>query len=594
MKHGAQILKFWQFLGNLRQYIPLLLGLGILATALEGFGLYLLIPFISEFTPSSSIDTSHVELPVVISEFLNGLDNSSRITVLLSIIITSIVLKNIVTYFESISWVYFDAAVNARVQDRMFDRLLFQKKPSSSRNYGETLNAFENQSWRAVDALMATIAAIGDLVALAFFAVLLTLISWKMMLIALCSGAAISCVIYLFSSRIDGLGQELVDSQERMTGRIWDSLLGLKTIRLYGRAEESKSHYNKAVRDVLDAGIRQEFISSAVAPLAEILVLVAIVFLASISVLQDVATFANFIAFVVILRRALPRLQALLDVRTSVLAEFATIRTTMRWLHDLQPKESTGNQLKFNGKIEKLEAKDLSFSYGTTDELILKKTSFTIPIGKIVGLAGRSGAGKSTIVELLCQLEKPNSGSFFLNDQPLSAYSRKDWLRYIAIVTQDIHLFNGTIRENILFGANGDYSLSVEEAARLSDAHEFISEHPQGYDRVLTNNASQLSGGQRQKIALARALIRDPKLLVLDEAMSAIDPMSEATVQNAIAARPDGCTVLVIAHRPSTLRRVDWVVVLDAGAVTQIGTPKDLSREDGLFLELFPNNEYAP
>jgi subfamily B ATP-binding cassette protein MsbA len=228
----------------------------------------------------------------------------------------------------------------------------------------------------------------------------------------------------------------------------------------------------------------------------------------------------------------------------------------------------------------------VSFRYPTGDP-VLHEVSFRLPRGKVVALVGPSGAGKTTIADLLPRFHDPNSGQILMDGVPLTRISRRSLRSLMGVVSQDTVLLNDTVLANIAFGSPGASREQVEAAALAANAAGFIATLPKGYDTMLGERGTLLSGGQRQRIAIARALLRDPPILILDEATSALDTESERLVQQAIERLMLQRTVLVIAHRLATVRHADEIVVLEAGRVVQRGSHDELLRSGGLYRRLY-------
>jgi subfamily B ATP-binding cassette protein MsbA len=240
----------------------------------------------------------------------------------------------------------------------------------------------------------------------------------------------------------------------------------------------------------------------------------------------------------------------------------------------------------FGGFREEISFEDVSFAY-RAGEPVLHGVSFTVPRGSVVALVGPSGAGKSTLVDLLGRFFEVGSGRITMDGVDVRDIPIADLRRQLGIVSQDTVLFHDTVHANIAYGRPEATSEEVERAARAAHAHDFVTELPRGYETVVGERGTELSGGQRQRIAIARAILRDPPILIFDEATSALDTESERLVQKAVERLLEGRTVLVIAHRLSTVQRADQILVLERGRVVELGTHAELLAEGGLYRHLY-------
>jgi ATP-binding cassette subfamily B protein len=245
-----------------------------------------------------------------------------------------------------------------------------------------------------------------------------------------------------------------------------------------------------------------------------------------------------------------------------------------------------------DGEVARLEGAirfvDVSFEYPSrNDRTVIRDLSFSVSPGEKLAVVGPSGAGKSTLVSLVQRFYAPSQGQIVVDGQEISEYPLTDYRRNLAVVPQDVILFGGTIEENIAYGKPGASQDEIRAAAKKANALEFIESFPESFKTVVGERGVKLSGGQRQRIAIARAVLRDPAILILDEATSSLDSESERLVQDALNQLMEGRTSIIIAHRLSTVRDADKILVLDQGRMVEFGTHEALMEiEGGLYRNL--------
>jgi ABC-type multidrug transport system fused ATPase/permease subunit len=347
-----------------------------------------------------------------------------------------------------------------------------------------------------------------------------------------------------------------------------------RLVRAFGRQREEMQRFEDASAGVRRSHFAVDKITTRIPPTVEVLqtLLFAGILMGT---WRAGYSFGTMAAFLVLLYRMQPHVLLIASAHTRLQA-YAGPLQEVEWLLDPAGKPpGPAGSAAFAGFRDQLVFENVSFRYrhgDDADRLVLRNASFTIRKGRAVALLGPSGAGKSTIVNLLCRLFEPASGRILVDGQPLGTVRPSEWLARVALAGQDLDLLEGTVAYNIAYGKDGASMEEIEAAARLANAHEFISSLPDGYNTLVGPRGTILSGGQRQRVALARALVRRPEILILDEATSAVDGISESAIVAALRQAVRGTlTIIVISHRRSTVQHCDDGIVIEDGHVVECG-----------------------
>jgi len=360
-----------------------------------------------------------------------------------------------------------------------------------------------------------------------------------------------------------------------------------RVVKTYALEEREKERAKAAFEARRKISMKLAYSRAGTVPLLEIvggLALAGVLWIAGFRILNGLMTVGDLMGMIAAVGVAAPAARALGQTNTLVSEASAALQRVFGLLDEPVAILDKPGAKPLALKEGRVTFENVSFAYG--DAPALSDVSFTVAPGETVAFVGPSGAGKSTIFNLLPRLYDATSGRVLIDGQDVSDVQVGSVRAAISLVAQEAALFNDTVRANIALGRAGATHADIEEAARHAAAHDFIVDLPQGYDTIVGDRGSNISGGERQRIALARAFLRDAPILLLDEATSALDAESEARVQEALARLSAGRTVLVIAHRLATVRDADRILVLDGGRVVEFGAHGDLMARNGLYTRL--------
>ncbi|EKO3812277.1 lipid A ABC transporter ATP-binding protein/permease MsbA [Vibrio harveyi] len=412
--------------------------------------------------------------------------------------------------------------------------------------------------------------------------------SWQLSLVLFAVAPVVAFGISVVSKRFRKISRNMQTMMGNVTASAEQMLKGHKVVLSYGGQDIEGKRFEKVSNQMRQQSMKLVTAQAAANPIIQMIASIAIVvvlYLASIDSIKDQLTPGTF----TVVFSAMFGLMRPLKALTSVTSQFQRGMAASQTLFALVDLDTEKNEGKFT--VERAQGdvavKDVSFTYEGSEKPALENVSFDIPRGKTVALVGRSGSGKSTIANLFNRFYDVSGGAISLDGHDIRDYELKNLREQFALVSQNVHLFNDTIANNIAYATEGKYSREdIERAASLAHAMEFISKMDGGLDAMIGENGASLSGGQRQRVAIARALLRDAPVLILDEATSALDTESERAIQSALDELQKDKTVLVIAHRLSTIENADEILVVDEGAIVERGSHADLIAKDGAYAQL--------
>ncbi|EGR5929352.1 lipid A ABC transporter ATP-binding protein/permease MsbA [Vibrio parahaemolyticus] len=412
--------------------------------------------------------------------------------------------------------------------------------------------------------------------------------SWQLSLVLFAVAPVVAWGIGVVSKRFRKISKNMQTMMGNVTAAAEQMLKGHKVVLSYGGQDIERQRFDKVSNQMRQQSMKLVTAQAAANPIIQMIAsfaIVAVLYLASIDSIKEQLTPGTFTVVFSAMFGLMRPLKALTNVTSQFQRGMAASQTLFA-LIDLEPEKNEGKYTVERAKGD-VSVKDVSFTYVGSEKPALEHVSFDIPRGKTVALVGRSGSGKSTIANLFNRFYDVDSGSITLDGRDIRDYELKNLREQFALVSQNVHLFNDTIANNIAYATEDKYQRSdIEHAAKLAHAMEFINKMENGLDTMIGENGASLSGGQRQRVAIARALLRDAPVLILDEATSALDTESERAIQAALDELQKDKTVLVIAHRLSTIEKADEILVVDDGAIIERGNHADLIAKNGAYAQL--------
>lgn len=418
--------------------------------------------------------------------------------------------------------------------------------------------------------------------------ILLLILSWQLTLFVILPIIAMVLFIQKVFLKLRIYSNRYYHRRSRLNALVNDSLSGMRVIKSFGQEDEEIVKFDKKSSGFRDAGIELEKKWSVYFPILQFIIMIGAVmvwFVGGKLVFAGRMTLGSVVAFsgyLMMFYRPVFLITRMLEWISNSLSAAERVFDVI----DTEPQiKDVPHPISIPTIEGKIEFREVTFGYNSFKPVI-KKLSLEIQSNEIIGLVGKSGAGKSTIINLVCRLYDADKGSLFIDDVDIRKIRYADLRQQIGVVLQDTFLFNGTIFENISYARPDATSEEVIEAAMAANAHDFIIQKPDAYDTEVGERGSHLSGGEKQRIAIARAILRNPRILILDEATSSLDTETEHKIQEALKNLTRGRTTIAIAHRLSTLRNCNRLFVIGDGTLEEVGTHEELMAKKGVFYNL--------
>jgi subfamily B ATP-binding cassette protein MsbA len=592
----------------------LLLVTVVLFASLSGVSLTLIHPFLkivlygdegirgADAPQASAGSVEGIPLPETVEKIKNAAqawfearmyagDARARLLRFCVILVVLFFVKNIFGYLQTYLTVFLEQQVLSRVRNDVYGHI--QNLPMSyfsREKAGHIISRLTNDVSMLQGAVIGVAASVvrnGFMTLTGLLVVLM--VSWKLSVLTLIVLPINLALVELIGRKLKKRSYRTQEGMADMTAVLGETISGIRVVKAFNMGDYERRRFEGYNLRYIRQYLKMKLWGAVLSPTSELLgtlSIVAILFYGGNLVLSGRLTPENLILFVGAMIWVVTPVKNLSKLNSAIQESLACANRVFSIMEiETEPVDVSGAR-RISGRIEEIRFDSVAFEY-VPGRPVLRDISFSVRRGEVIALVGPSGAGKTTLVDLIPRFYDPTAGRILVDGSDIREIDLKSLRSMTGMVTQEVILFNDTVRNNIAYGAQDSGDDRVVAAAKAANAHDFIMEMPKGYDTMIGERGTRLSGGQRQRLSIARAILRNPEILIFDEATSALDTESEILVQEAIDRLLEGRTTFVIAHRLSTVQSANRILVLDDGEIREIGTHAELMGSNGVYRRLY-------
>ena len=595
--------------------LVLIFILSIFYAVLNGLSIYLVIPLLDtlfqgsgasqQVSTTQSLQSSSSFLPGFLIDlketasqwFTDFVYSGDKIEILMKICVVILIvffLKNLFGYLQSYFMAYVEYSSMNNLRDAAYKHL--HKLPISyfkKERVGNLISRFTNDISKIQDSISATFSSlIKEPLTIIVFLIIALSISWQLTLFAAVILPVSMLAIMWIGLKVRKQSTLVQRKIADITSVLQETISGVKVVKAFGMEPYENKKFVKETKSYLKTILKIVRIRDAASPITEMISIIVgaiIIYYGGTLVFKSATISASlFMGFLLAIFQMMKPIKDLSTVNNRIQEAGAAadrIFEILDTIPDIKDSKDAKTLSDFKGTVR---FNKVSFKYEDSEEWVLDDINIEVVKGDIIALVGPSGGGKSTLVDLIPRFYDPIKGSILIDGEDIRNYTLDSLRSKMGIVTQETFLFNSSIKDNIAYGLDNYPDEKIIEAAKAANAHEFIIQTNDGYDTIIGERGVKLSGGQRQRLTIARAILKNPDIMIFDEATSALDSESEILVQEAIERMMKNRTTVVIAHRLSTIRNATRIIVIERGKIIQTGTHQELMlRENGLYKKLY-------
>ena len=566
--------------------------LGFSGALFNGISTTLIVPVLLSFLEETIELRGAPPLIKTLMHPFEGMPENQRLMLMTGAIVLAIFLKNVASYINTLVATSLTRSLTSDLREAGVRLLLkVDLEFYSQTKVGDLINKLGGEIGRTASAVSTAIGMFTTSMTILVFVGLLLSLSWKLTVTATVLLALVAWANQYIINRSKHFGSQLSEMSKEYSVRVLETLSGIRLVKSTGNEEREYKRIKRLIQRREEADFQAQVNYAAIGPINEVvnlIVIILIVFIGRTIFANEIESIATILlTYLLVLIRLIPLISQLNSGRSQFANTSASVEVVNKFLRRKKKPFMLNGSVPYTPLQSGIHFNKISFSYPNNEKFFLKEVDLFLPRGTTLALVGASGSGKSTLADLLPRFYDPTEGHISIDGRDLREFELKSLRKAMGIVSQDTFLFNASVRENIAYAKPEATEKEIVEAAKGANAYEFIEKLPQKWKTQIGERGQILSGGQRQRISIARALLQNPEILILDEATSSLDTVSEKYVQAAIDKLSCDRTTLVIAHRLSTVQKANKIAVIKDGQVVEMGSHKELLAKGGEYTKLY-------